>query len=179
MAVAMANIYSFRAVDRVFGTAFQAGTAAGAALAAIDATLAAAHAAHLDRRYADAVRGYTDVRSLVYAQLNPGAGGSRRVALDPKLFEPLLSLSVEWMNVLPVSAPVAAVRPREEIDPALFGARPSTRWGCGRPSWPPRWPPPRPRTSAWPARWRRAATPRRPSSSGTGPPGPRPTWWPS
>ena len=117
---AKADMYSFRAVDRVFGTVFQPDSAAGAALAAIDATLAAAHAAHLDRRYADAVRGYTDVRSMAYAQLNPGAGGSRRVALDPRLFEPLLSLSVEWMNVLPVSAPVAAVRPRQEIDPALF-----------------------------------------------------------
>src|SRR5262249_11160192 len=38
-----------------------------------------------------------------------------------KLFDALLSVSLEWMNVQPVHQPMAAVRPRVPIDTGAFG----------------------------------------------------------
>jgi receptor-binding and translocation channel-forming TcA subunit of Tc toxin len=117
-----ANLYSFRTRDRVFGTVFQPDSPSAAALAAIDTKVADAHNAYLDRRFSDAIRAYSEARSLIFTQLHPGASGpSGMVSIDPALFTPMLSMALEWMNVLPVEAPVAAVRPREPVDPATLG----------------------------------------------------------
>jgi hypothetical protein len=117
-----ANLYSFRTRDRAFGTVFQPDSPSAAALAAIDAKVANAHGAYLDRRFSDAIRAYGEARSLIFAQLHPGASGpGGKVSIEPALFTPMLSMALEWMNVLPVDAPVAAVRPREPVDPAELG----------------------------------------------------------
>src|SRR4051794_20613308 len=116
-----ADLYSFRFTDRVFGSAFQPATPSAAALAAIEAKLTAANADYAARRYQAALQEYRDTASLVWQQLNPNApGGSRVASLDPRLFGSLFSMALEWMNVLPVTQPVAGVRPRDPVDPAIL-----------------------------------------------------------
>ena len=116
------ELYSFRTVERVVGSALQANTPSAAALAAIEAKLTDANADYSARRYQDALREYRETASLVYQQLNPSApAGGADVSFDPKLFDSLFSMSVEWMNVLPVTQPVVGARPRVPVDPAAFG----------------------------------------------------------
>jgi Tc toxin complex TcA C-terminal TcB-binding domain len=43
-----------------------------------------------------------------------------QLSRDPALFDPLLSVGLEWMNVLPVHQPSTVVRPRIQVDPAVL-----------------------------------------------------------
>jgi Tc toxin complex TcA C-terminal TcB-binding domain len=109
-------LYTFRYTDTVFGSVFQEDGPVSAALSAIDAKLTQGHAAFLSRSYQDAVNAYNDAGTLVYGQLHPAAsGGATAPSLDSSLFEPLLSLGLEWMNVLAPTVPVAAGRPRTPL----------------------------------------------------------------
>ena len=114
--------YSFRSTQRVFGTAFHAGTPESAALSAIEDALMKGHAHYLAGRYQDAIHDYQRAAALVYAQLHPaGSGGRSKPSRHPKLFGPLLSLSLEWMNLLPPIVPIATSRPRVEVTEEMIG----------------------------------------------------------
>jgi hypothetical protein len=111
--------------DKSVYTAYhQPQSPAEAALAAIEAKLVEAKNYALARRNQDAIRAYEQARDLIYAQLNPvhtpGDFLDPGIYYEPKLFDPLLDLAVEWMNVLPVHQPPPPVRPRERVDAELF-----------------------------------------------------------
>jgi hypothetical protein len=120
------NYYSFRKTDLVYGTFFHPRTPDQAALAEIESELSQAHTQFLSRQFTDAIATYLDTKSLIYAQIDPGytgnAGNGSLLSVDPKLFVPLLSASLEWLNILPVQQAVPAVRPRVPVDPAMLGA---------------------------------------------------------
>jgi hypothetical protein len=127
MAVAFAeNFYSFRKVTRVFGTVFHPRTADWAALADIEDKLVQAHNQYIARQYRDAIQSYQDAQSLIYAQISPGFLGNissiSQLPLSQAVFAPLLSASLEWMNVLPVQQAVPSVRPRAEVNPQQLGS---------------------------------------------------------
>jgi hypothetical protein len=119
------NYYSFRKVTQVFGSIFNPRTPDQAALANIEDTLVQAHNQYLSRQYWDAIQSYLDAQSLIYAQLDPAfLGNIRSIAqlpMRPDLFTPLLSASLEWMNLLPVQQATPSVRPRVDVNPALLG----------------------------------------------------------
>jgi hypothetical protein len=122
MKVVGTQIYSFRSTQRVFGTAFNADTPESAALSAIEDALMKGHAHYLAGHYQDAIRDYQRAAALVYAQLHPaGSGGRSKPSRHPELFVPLLSLSLEWMNLLPPIVPIATSRPRVEVTPEMIG----------------------------------------------------------
>src|SRR5712692_9341644 len=113
MAVIGSQLYSFRYTNAVFGTVFQPDTPAAAALSAIEAKLTEGHADYLAGQYQPAIGAHNQAASLIYGQLHPQAiGGTGTISLTPALFTPLLSLGLEWMNVLTPTVPVAATRPR-------------------------------------------------------------------
>lgn len=122
--VAATTMYSYNLDRRVIGPIVD-GPPASAALAAIEAELVAAAAAFAERRYQEAVDAYLNAERLIYHQLNPkvppvgGPLGIKGIR-DRRLFEPLLDVSVGYLNLLDVNEPVAATRPRERVDPALL-----------------------------------------------------------
>jgi hypothetical protein len=126
------NYYSFRKVEPVFGTIFNPRTPDQAALADIEDKLIQAHNQYLARQYSDAIQSYQDAQALIYAQIDPGFLGNITglLPLIPALFTPLLSASLEWMNVLPVQQAVPSVRPRVDVTPQqLSGASVPGRLG--------------------------------------------------
>jgi hypothetical protein len=119
------NYYSFRKFDTVFTGLNQPKTAAEQALAAIEAKLVEANQLFRSRRYQDAVAAYKQAQALIYAQLEPGFEIGHYATfpfpMSPALFEPLLSLGVEYMNVLPLPVPGTTIRPRVPVNPAELG----------------------------------------------------------
>lgn len=118
------NFYSFRNIGLVVDTQ----SPDQAALSAIEQKMAEANQDFYQRRYQDAIQAYQDASGLIFAQIDPSytfVGGqvarSTRFSRDPALFDSLLSASLEWVNVQPVHQPIAAVRPRTAVNPALFG----------------------------------------------------------
>lgn len=84
------------------------------ALLEVESMLVAAATAVAERRYTDAVASYEAARELLWAQLFPTIQQIDPRALGVDLTATLVSLGTEWLNVLAVEAPVAAVRPRAE-----------------------------------------------------------------
>src|SRR5215469_9964997 len=106
MTVIGSQIYSFRYTTGVFTTVFQPDTPAASALAAIEAKLTEGHADFLAGQYQPAIDAYNQAASLIYGQLHPPAiGGTGTISINPGLFAPLLSLGLEWMNVLAPTVP--------------------------------------------------------------------------
>ena len=115
------DLYSFRSIRNLFADGTSPAIGATALLAAIEAALVQANLDYLDHRYQPAIEGYQRAERLVFAQLYPLAGPNGPVSRNPQLFGPLLSIGAEWLNVLPVIIPNAAVRPRDPIDPQIIG----------------------------------------------------------
>jgi len=114
--------YAFRYTRKVFGNLFNADTPESTALSAIEDTLTKGHEDYLAGRLQDAINDYKQAASLVYAQLHPaGSAGTGAVSRDPSLFGPLLSLGLEWMNVLQPTVPLATSRPRVPVTPEMLG----------------------------------------------------------
>jgi Tc toxin complex TcA C-terminal TcB-binding domain len=118
------STYSY--IDR---PAMAVGAAAGtdvALLAQIDAILAEAADYFNAREYDKALSAYFDCESLIYTHLDPqwdpAIGGKVRPRLprDPALFDPLLSATSQWLNILSVPAPASPVRPPTAPAPALL-----------------------------------------------------------
>lgn len=99
-----------------------------ALLARIDALMSSAAASFNARQYDDAISEYHAIESLIYAHLDPEwvpeLGGKFRPLLprDPLLFDPLLSATSQWLNILPVPSPASPVRPTTAIDPKLLSS---------------------------------------------------------
>lgn len=118
------NFYSFRATKAVIGTYLQPAVPDQAVLQRIEATLLAANNDFLGRKYQEAIREYQDAAGMIYGQINPrypiGVRGIE-LPLDTALFDPMLSASLEWMNVVPPRQPVVPVTSRLPVNPATFG----------------------------------------------------------
>jgi hypothetical protein len=88
-----------------------------ALLAQIDSLLSSAGASFNARDYDAALTAYFSCESLIYAHLDPqwdpDLGPKLRPLLprDPSLFQPLLSASSQWLNILSVPASPSPVRP--------------------------------------------------------------------
>jgi Tc toxin complex TcA C-terminal TcB-binding domain len=122
MSVVGTQTYSFRSSQKVFGTIFHADAPESAALSAIEDAVAQGHAAFLGGQYQDAIVAYKQAANLVYAQLHPAGSASVGViSVNPALFAPLLSLGLEWMNVLQPTIPIATSRPRVPVTPDMLG----------------------------------------------------------
>jgi hypothetical protein len=115
------NLYSFRAVTAIIDIT-QPDTAA---LAAIEAKLVEANNDYLNGQYQNAIEAYQAAASLIYSHLDPTYPSGVVFPgivfpTNPKLFDPLLSVGIEWTNVLPVKQPFSSVRPRVPVDPELL-----------------------------------------------------------
>jgi hypothetical protein len=120
------NFYSFRATKLTFDAAKVVRSPTQAALAAIESKLVDANNYFLGRQYQDAIRAYNQAAVLIYAQIRPSFPSgiyvdSALLPRDPNLFEPLLSASLEWMNVVSINDLEANVRPRVPVKPELLG----------------------------------------------------------
>jgi hypothetical protein len=116
------NFYSFRVVDTVFGSAHSSGQDA-VLLAEVEQDLATASSDYLAHHYQDAINAYKQAEGLIYSHLDPAFPiGTPWLTLprDATLFNPLLSASLEWMNILPVHEPPVAARPRIAVDPTVL-----------------------------------------------------------
>ena len=106
--------YTFRRFTAVVGVR----TGPTAVLGQIEDLLVAAATAHRERRYTDAVTGYTAARRLIWSQLAPLITYDDRVVLAADLMPSLASYTAEFLNLLPVEQPTAGVRPRVEPEVA-------------------------------------------------------------
>lgn len=89
----------------------------GRQLARVEALLIDAGNAFRARRYRDAIDSYEAVQALVWAQLFPARGILSAEGLAASnLFEPLVSVAGDWLNVLPVETPKIGVHPRVDFD---------------------------------------------------------------
>jgi hypothetical protein len=117
------NYYSFRSTVPLLANDGQNQTAQQAALSSIESTLVEANNDFTSRQDQRAIAAYKAAEAQIYSLLDPGYppltvyGGLSR---DPGLFDSLLSVSLEWMNILLVRQSFAAVRPRVAANPALL-----------------------------------------------------------
>jgi len=120
------NYYSFRKFDTVYTTLYPPKTAEDQALAAIEAKLVNANQLFMNRRFQDAVAAYKEAQALIYAQLDsgfqPGNYSNFPFPMSQAIFDSLLSVGLEYMNVLPLPAPATTVRPRVPLDSNQLGA---------------------------------------------------------
>jgi hypothetical protein len=99
-----------------------------ALLARIDSLLDTAADSFNAREYDDAIGAYHAAESLIYAHLDPQwepeLGGKARPLLprDSALFDPLLSATSQWLNILPVPTPASPVRPTTAVNPQLLSS---------------------------------------------------------
>src|SRR6478672_9199921 len=111
------NFYAFRATERVVNTMLQAPTAEQAVLAAIEAKLVEANYDYLARRYQEAIAAYQDAGGMIYSHINSRYPIPIRMdlPLDAALFDPLLSASLEWLNIVSSRQPTVPVAPRVAV----------------------------------------------------------------
>ncbi|HUZ03056.1 MAG TPA: hypothetical protein VMU89_22150 [Thermomicrobiaceae bacterium] len=100
-------------------------SAEAAQLQKINDTLAAAGAAYTARQYQQAIDLYHRAAALIYSQLDPGypligIPPGVHLSRDPALFDPLLSSSLEWLNLLPVSQAQTPVTSRVPVPAQLL-----------------------------------------------------------
>ena len=120
--------YSFRSTQRVFGTAFHAGTPESAALSAIEDALMKGHAHYLAGRYQDAIHDYQRAAALVYAQLHPAGGRPLEAVPAPQ------ALRAAAVPEPGVDESPPADRPDRHITPTGRGhGRDDRRGGWARP----------------------------------------------
>jgi len=99
-----------------------------AILTRIEALMTSANASFNARKYDDAIKGYHATESLIYAHIDPAwvpeLGGKLRPLLprDPSLFDPLLSATSQWLNILSVPMPTSPVRTATAVDPQLLSS---------------------------------------------------------
>jgi hypothetical protein len=97
-----------------------------ATLANVASLLSAAAASFNARNYNDAIDKYHSAESLIYAHLDPqwsppiGVKLRPRLPRDPALFDPLISASSQWLNILAVPTPSSPVRPTTAVNTTLL-----------------------------------------------------------
>lgn len=117
------NFYSFRASATLVG--IQAGDTPpdAATLAAIEAALLTANKQFWAGRYQDAIASYNSVAAQIYGFIDPGYPKYRpaqSLKPDLKLFKPILSASLEYLNLLPPHVPDPGPVSRLAVDPSLL-----------------------------------------------------------
>ncbi|MBV9581300.1 MAG: tetratricopeptide repeat protein, partial [Chloroflexi bacterium] len=127
MAIAASSLYSFRFYSSVVSQVDGIAPADTVLVSEIEAALLEANQNYVARHYQAAIDAYLKAQALIYSQIDSGAvlGIVRRIVFLPRdasLFDPLLSASVEWTNVLPVAGPVSSVRPRVAVAPATLSS---------------------------------------------------------
>jgi hypothetical protein len=129
MATLTQAILTYSYVDRApidFGTVNQDDPDI-ALLVRVNSLMSSAAAAFSARRYDEAISDYHAAESLIYSQLDPQwapeTGSRIRPVLsrNPALFEPLLSATSQWLNIVPVPTPASPVRPATPVDARLLG----------------------------------------------------------
>jgi receptor-binding and translocation channel-forming TcA subunit of Tc toxin len=117
------NLYSFRRTSSLISISIQPPTPTSQQLAAIDEKVTEAHNLFLGGRNQGAIDAYNQAASLIFRFLSPDFPliAGTFPPLHPALFDPLLSLAGEWLNMLPVPSPDAVVQPRLQPDPGLLG----------------------------------------------------------
>jgi hypothetical protein len=117
------NLYSFRRTSSLISISIQPPTPTSQQLAAIDDKVTEAHNLFLGGRNQGAIDAYNQAASLIFRFLSPDFPLMLGITppLHPALFDPLLSLAGEWLNMLPVPSPDAVVLPRLQPDPAVLG----------------------------------------------------------
>jgi tetratricopeptide (TPR) repeat protein len=94
-----------------------------AVLVRIASLMSQAAASFSARQYNDAITTYHAAESLIYTNLDPtwqpevGMKLWPMLPRDPSLFEPLLSSTSQWLNILPVPTPPSPVRPTSALVP--------------------------------------------------------------
>ncbi|MGP0028117.1 MAG: hypothetical protein ACLPKE_32900 [Streptosporangiaceae bacterium] len=92
-----------------------------ALLVRVNSLMASAASAYNAREYDDAIQDYHAAESLIYTNLDPQWEpelGPKIRPLLPRtasLFQPLLSATSQWLNILPVSGSVSPVRPTVSV----------------------------------------------------------------
>jgi tetratricopeptide (TPR) repeat protein len=118
------KFYSLRYENAVVDASIGASGPDAASLAAIEAQMLDANQAFWKRRYQDAIADYQQAAGKIYALLDPQftlvSLGAIALPRDPGLFEGFVSVSAEYLNVLPVNQPSAGPPPRVAVDPALL-----------------------------------------------------------
>lgn len=120
------NYYSFRDTAFAINPSLVAQSPSQATLAAIEAKLVEANNDFLGRRYQEAIIAYNQAAVLIYAQIRPAFPTNiyvdyEALPRDPGLFDPLLSASLEWMNIVPIHNPAPGVGPRVPVERGLLG----------------------------------------------------------
>jgi hypothetical protein len=114
------NYYSFRKYDTLYYKLVQPKTPDETALAAIEAKLVSANNLFAARQYQAAIDAYHEAQGLIYAQLDTSFQIGKYQAfpypMAPGLFDSVLSLGVEYMNVITLQGPLSTVRPRVALD---------------------------------------------------------------
>jgi len=119
------SLYSFRSATNLVSAVAASGGPDAAALAIIESRLSQASHDYWKRRYQDAIDMYQQAGTLIYQFLDASApanviGIYGQLSKNPALFPALLSVSAEFMNVLPPVTP-EAMRPPAPPDPTTLG----------------------------------------------------------
>jgi hypothetical protein len=117
------NFYSHRLPPLNVTAIAQTPTPTQAQLEEIMAALDTAATAYTTRQYQNAIDAYQHAATLIYKFLVPGApvGPQYTYTRDPRLFDAVLSASVEWLNMIPPT-PDPPVESRVPVDRQLLGA---------------------------------------------------------
>jgi len=110
-------VYSFR-VNTSFIGAYAVDSPDATTLAQIEVALVSAATLFYQQRYRESIDEYKLAGAMIYRYLDPqikviSPGLYDIISKDPRLFEPLLSVAAEHMNVLPIPTP-DPIRPRIE-----------------------------------------------------------------
>jgi len=120
--------YSYIGVPRVNLGAAPSSDPDTAVLTSIQQLLNTAAADFNQQQYQASINAYQSAASLIYAHLDPQWSPDTILKYElefPRaaaLFDPLLSASAQWLNILPVPTPVSPVRPPTAADPSLLAS---------------------------------------------------------
>ena len=129
------NFYSYRISEHVITTHYESMPSDAGVLVVIEGMIVEASNAYRNRHYQDAIRLYREAEVNIYSHIDPGfpseIHGTDSIILsrDPSLFDPLLSVALEWMNILPVHQPIITGRPRIPVDPSILDKTEISRTG--------------------------------------------------
>lgn len=119
------NTYTLRYTGSLVRDVAAAAGPDAAALAAIESALDGAHQLYWQGRYQNAIDAYKRAGTLIYQFLDPStplavSGIYEQLSKDFALFDPLLDVAAQHLNVLPATA-AHPLKPTTPVDPAKLG----------------------------------------------------------
>ncbi len=126
------SVYSFR-FNTSFIDNFANNGPDAATLAQIENYLSAAADDFYQRKYSDSTNNYQQAALIMYSYLDPqftpvSAWQFRSISKDIKLFDSLLSVGAQYLNILPIASP-QTVRPTVAVDATALGNIPEDKIG--------------------------------------------------